>query len=154
MSPCRKDSKTFQIKSDDNLIYEAIRYGPSYVSKLSPVIQGCDLIEGQWGNVGSVNYWTFTHDGKGGTVKEIICAIDETNKLIQKKVIGGELMQAYKSFILTFQSTNNSATWTIEYEKINESNPNPTSFLEFLVKATKDIDLNHQAIPRLSANKN
>ncbi|KAG9153691.1 hypothetical protein Leryth_005826, partial [Lithospermum erythrorhizon] len=115
-------------------------------------IQGCDLIEGQWGNVGSVNYWTSHKYGKGGTVKEIICAIDETNKLIQKKVIGGELMQAYKSFILTFQSTNNSATWTIEYEKINESNPNPTSFLEFLVKATKDIDLNHKLIPRLSAN--
>ncbi|GAA0187049.1 hypothetical protein LIER_34337 [Lithospermum erythrorhizon] len=145
------DSKKFEI-SDDNLVFKVIRYGPSYASKLTPGVQGCDLIDGQWGNVGSVICWTFTNDGKRCTTREIITAIDETKKLIEYKVIGGELMDAFKSVLITFQSTNNSATWTIEYEKINECIPNPTSFLEFLVKAIKDIDLNHKLIPRLSAN--
>ncbi|KZT76727.1 hypothetical protein F511_46249 [Dorcoceras hygrometricum] len=35
---------------------------PHEVSKMSPeLIQGCDLLEGDLGGVGSIIYWKYTH---------------------------------------------------------------------------------------------
>ncbi|GAA0139866.1 hypothetical protein Leryth_005827 [Lithospermum erythrorhizon] len=148
-----KESKQIEIKCDDNLFFEVLRYGLSHVSKLSPeTIQGCDLVEGQWGAVGCVICWNFNCDGKENVAKEMISVIDEKNRLMEFKVIEGDMMKAYKSFVSTFQSANNTVTWTIEYEKTNENVPNPTSLLELLAKITRDIDINHQAIPGLAAN--
>ncbi|KAK2975711.1 hypothetical protein RJ640_010770 [Escallonia rubra] len=41
------------------------------------------------------------HDGKEKVAKEIIEAIDEEKKSVTFKVIGGDLMELYKTFILT-----------------------------------------------------
>ncbi|MGF2470424.1 hypothetical protein ACQUWT_25675 [Ralstonia pseudosolanacearum] len=52
------------------------------MSTMSPdIVQGCDLHEGEFGHVGSIICWTYTHDGKEKTAKEVIQAIDEEKKI-------------------------------------------------------------------------
>ena len=110
-------------------------------------IQGVDLHEGEWGSVGSVICWSYTHDGKKKTAKEIIEAIDEVNKSVTFKVVEGDLMQLYKTFIITVhvdtKGENNLVTWNFEYEKLNEAVEEPTTLMDFCITVTKDIETHH-----------
>lgn len=50
------------IKSDGDVFHEIFRERPHHISDMSPDhIQNCDLHEGQWGTVGSIIYWNYTH---------------------------------------------------------------------------------------------
>ncbi|XP_022855466.1 MLP-like protein 28 [Olea europaea var. sylvestris] len=50
------------IKSDGDVFHEIFRERPHHISGMSPAnIQKCDLHDGQWGTVGSVIYWNYTH---------------------------------------------------------------------------------------------
>ncbi|XP_019160091.1 PREDICTED: kirola-like [Ipomoea nil] len=104
-------------------------------------------VEGQWGTVGSVIIWKFSHDGKTKIAKEVIEAIDDEKKLVKFRVIGGDLMESHKSFIITCHVDSNGddnfVTWTIEYEKLKEEIPEPLTYLEFLLNMTKDMDDHH-----------
>ncbi|GER37353.1 polyketide cyclase/dehydrase and lipid transportsuperfamily protein [Striga asiatica] len=78
-------------------------------------------------------------DGKERVAKEIIEAIDEEKKSVTFKVIGGDLMELYKSFKLTVHvdangNNMNMVTWTLDYEKKNENVPNPHSLMDFCLK--------------------
>nr|GMD66051.1 kirola-like [Ipomoea batatas] len=110
-------------------------------------IHGCDLHEGEWGTVGSVICWNFTHDGKKQIAKEIIEAIDEEHKTVKFKVIEGDLIELYKSMSISVhvdtRGINNLVTWTIEFEKQNESIPEPHTLVQFVLALTKDIETHH-----------
>nr|GMD24837.1 kirola-like [Ipomoea batatas] len=86
-------------------------------------------------------------DGKTKTAEEVIEAIDEKEKLVKFKVIGGEILEDYKSFIITCEvhtdGDNHLVTWTIEYEKVKEEIPEPLSYLDFLLDITKDMEDHH-----------
>jgi hypothetical protein len=86
-------------------------------------------------------------DGKERVAKEIVEAIDEANKLVKFKVIEGDLMELYKTFYLTVhvetKGENNLVTWTLEYEKLKESVPDPHTLMEFCRHVTKDIETHH-----------
>ncbi|XP_019167611.1 PREDICTED: kirola-like [Ipomoea nil] len=137
-----------EIKSDGDVFHELFRYRPHNISTMSSdKIHGCELHEGEWGTVGSVICWTFTHDGKKKIAKEIIEAIDEEHKTVKFKVIGGELTEHYKSLSLNVhvdtRGINNLVTWTIEFEKLNESIPEPHTLMQFVLDVTKDIETHH-----------
>ncbi|KAL2235106.1 UNVERIFIED_CONTAM: Kirola, partial [Sesamum indicum] len=140
------------IKCDGDVFHEIFRERPHHISGMTPHnIQNCDLHEGQWGTVGSVIYWNYTHDGKEKVAKEIIEAIDEEKKSVTFKVIEGDLMELYKTFKLTVHvDTNgddNLVTWTLEYEKLSEDVPDPHTLMEFCLNVTKDIEKHH--VPHL-----
>ncbi|EYU31819.1 hypothetical protein MIMGU_mgv1a021736mg, partial [Erythranthe guttata] len=109
--------------------------------------KNCDLHDGEWGTVGSIIYFNYTHDGKERVAKEIIEAIDEVNKSVTFKVIEGDLMELYKTFKLIVHvdtsGEDNLVTWTLEYEKLNEDVPDPHTLMEFCLKVTKDIESHH-----------
>ncbi|KAG8366733.1 hypothetical protein BUALT_Bualt17G0110100 [Buddleja alternifolia] len=149
------------IKSDGDVFHEIFRERPHHISGMSPDhIQNCDLHEGDWGKVGSVIYWDYTHelifmirlkiertDGEKKVAKEIIEAIDEEQKSVTFKVIEGDLMKVYKTFKLRVHvDTNgedNLVTWTLEYEKLHEDVPDPHTLMDFCLKVTKDIETHH-----------
>ncbi|CAA0831230.1 MLP-like protein 28 [Striga hermonthica] len=115
---------------------------------MSPAhIQNCDLHEGDWGKVGSVIFWNYTHDGKERVAKEIIEAIDEEKKSVTFKVIEGDLMELYATLkIIVHVDTSgddNLVTWTFEYEKKSEDVADPHTLMEFCLKVTKDIEAHH-----------
>ncbi|KAF7132219.1 hypothetical protein RHSIM_Rhsim09G0094600 [Rhododendron simsii] len=137
-----------EIKSDGDVFHEIFRYRPHHTSTMSPGnIQNVDLHEGDWGTVGSVIFWNYTHDGKEKTAKEVIEAIDEEKKLVRFKVVEGDLLQLYKTFIFTVhvdtKGENNLVTWTLEYEKLNGDVEDPTTLMDFCIVVTKDIETHH-----------
>ena len=87
------------------------------------------------------------HDGKNRVAKQVIQAIDEQNKSITFKMLEGDLMELYSSFIITIHvdksGEDNLVTWTLEYEKLNENIEDPNTLLEFFKHITKDIEGHH-----------
>ncbi|CAK9152124.1 unnamed protein product [Ilex paraguariensis] len=136
-----------EIKSDGDVFHEIFRYRPHHVFNMSPIVQGCDLIEGEFGTVGSVIRWRYTHDGKKKVAKQIIQAIDEEKKSVTFKMIEGDLMKLYNTFIITVhvdtKGESNLVTWTTEYEKLNESVEDPNTLMNMFVSLTKDIEAHH-----------
>ncbi|XP_073147208.1 kirola-like [Henckelia pumila] len=140
------------IKSDGDVFHEIFRERPHHISGMSPHnIQNCDLHGGEWGTVGSVIFWNYTHDGNEKVAKEIIEAIDEEKKSITFKVIEGDLMELYNEFKLTVhvdtKGEDNIVTWTLEYEKKSEDIPDPHTLMEFCLNVTKDIETHHLPTP-------
>ncbi|XP_052205589.1 kirola-like [Diospyros lotus] len=136
------------IKSDGDVFHEIFKERPHHISNMSPAhIQGCALHEGDWGKVGSVTFWSYTHDGKGKVAKAVTEAVDEASKLVTYKVIEGDLMQLYKSFVITVhvdtRGTNNLVTWTFQYKKLNDAFGDPNSLMELCVNVIKDIEAHH-----------
>ncbi|KAL7000939.1 hypothetical protein U1Q18_002091 [Sarracenia purpurea var. burkii] len=51
-----------EIKSDDDVFHQIIRDRPHHISDISAAnIQGVKLHQGDWGTVGSVTLWNYTH---------------------------------------------------------------------------------------------
>ncbi|CAA3026953.1 kirola-like [Olea europaea subsp. europaea] len=140
------------IKSDGDVFHEIFRERPHHISGMSPAnIQKCDLHQGQWGTVGSVIFWNYTHDGKARVAKEIIEAIHEEKKSVTFKVIEGDLMDLYNNFKLTVHvdtnGNNNLVTWTLEYEKKDENVADPNTLMDLCLAVTKDIESHHLSKP-------
>ncbi|XP_071939860.1 kirola-like [Coffea arabica] len=138
MSLAGKLVNQIEIKSDGDVFHEIFRYRPHDISTMSPSnVQGCDLHGGDWGTVGSVN-------GKEKVAKVVIEAIDEAKKSITFKMIEGDLMEFYKTFIATVhvEALGQSClvAWTIEYEKRSENVPDPNTLMELALNITKDIE--------------
>ncbi|KAK1374656.1 Major latex [Heracleum sosnowskyi] len=137
-----------EVKSCADVFHEIFRHRPHTISEMSPTkVKACDLHEGDWGTVGSVICWNYTLDGKEKATKEIIEAIDEEKKSVKFKVIEGDLLELYKTFSLTCHvdtdGEKNLATWTMEYEKLNDSVEDPHTLMEFCLHVTKDIETHH-----------
>ncbi|GKA56672.1 Bet v I domain-containing protein [Tanacetum coccineum] len=137
--------KKTSITCRGNLLHDIYKHKPYNVAAIAPdKVQGCDLISGEWGAPGSVISWRFFHDGKVHTAKEIIEEVDDENHKIVFKVIEGEILQAYKTFIITFHieemGDKQLIIWTIDFEKVNEGIPDPTIYLDLLGACIEDMD--------------
>ncbi|CAL5338932.1 unnamed protein product [Camellia sinensis] len=156
-----------EIKSDGDAFHELFRDKPHHVSTMSPGnIHGVDLHEGDWGHVGSVISWNYTHGmkvigdmlalsslgtilmyGKKKVIKDVIEAIDEENKSVTFKVIGGDVTELYRTFKITVhvdtKGENNLVTWTFEYEKKSEDVEDPNTLMDFAINVSKDIESHH-----------
>ncbi|KAJ9563789.1 hypothetical protein OSB04_008949 [Centaurea solstitialis] len=134
------------ISSGGDVFYDILTNKPEEIAFVSPdKVQGCD-IEGQRGVVGSMLCWNYTLDGKRQTTKEIIEELDEKNHKIVKKVIEGDLLgDLYKSFKRIFhvqpKGDAHLAVLTVEFEKLNASVPYPTTFMDFWLNVTKEMDV-------------
>ncbi|GMP59207.1 hypothetical protein CsSME_00022581 [Camellia sinensis var. sinensis] len=153
-----------EIMSDGDVFHELFRDKPHHISTMSAGnIHGVDLHEGDWGHVGSVISWNYTHDlnlflelgkflddvvdGKKKVGKEVVEAIDEENKSVTFKVIEGDLTELYKAFKVTVhvdtKGENNLVTWTFEYEKKSENVEDPNAWMDLIINVTKDIETHH-----------
>ncbi|KAF8046970.1 hypothetical protein N665_3289s0004 [Sinapis alba] len=136
-----------EIKASAEQFHHMFTGKPHHVSKASPGnIQGCDLHEGDWGKPGSIIFWNYVHDGEAKVAKERIEAVEPEKNLITFRVIEGDLMKEYKSFLLTIQVTpkhggaGSIVHWHLEYEKISEEVAHPETLLQFCVEVSKEID--------------
>lgn len=51
-----------EFKAGGDVFHELFKHNPQHLSSASPVkVQGCDLIEGQFGQVGAIICWRYTH---------------------------------------------------------------------------------------------
>ncbi|KAL3625468.1 hypothetical protein CASFOL_030922 [Castilleja foliolosa] len=136
-----------EFKAGGDVFHELFRHKPHHVSKASPKVHGCDLHEGEFGHAGSIISWTYTHDGKQKIAKQLIQTINEEKKLIEFKMLEGDLMEEYKDFLITLHVETKDnidlVTWTLEYETLNEDVDHPISLLAYFIEVTKDIETHH-----------
>ncbi|XP_047307522.1 kirola-like [Impatiens glandulifera] len=144
----QKMVRQVEIKSDGDVFHEIFKSRPHHLSEMSPAcVQNFEHLDGEWGTVGSIVLLNYNHDGKDKVVKRETIAIDEEKKLVAFKVIGGDLTELYKTFIVTIQvnshGESNLVTWTLEYEKLEEDVEDPHTLMDFFITMTKDIE-DHQ----------
>ncbi|OMO99733.1 hypothetical protein COLO4_13118 [Corchorus olitorius] len=109
-------------------------------------IHACDLHEGEYGKVGSIVVSHYTHDGVKKVAKDVIEAVDEAKNAITFRVIEGDLLKEYKTFLFHIQGTPKSdgngciVHWILEYEKLHDGVDHPETLLQFVADVSKDID--------------
>ncbi|KAK1552819.1 hypothetical protein Q3G72_023907 [Acer saccharum] len=147
MSKCGKVSADVEIKSPGDKFHEMVACKPYLLSKCSPeAIQTVDLLEGQWGKQGYIACWNFSFDGKPSKNTSIAEELDFKNKSGTWKTIEGNLTELYKNFKIILQVISSEengsslAKWTLEYEKLNDNVPDPTTMLQILVDYGKRAD--------------
>ncbi|CAE5959264.1 unnamed protein product [Arabidopsis arenosa] len=117
-----------------------------HVSKATRYIQGCDLLEGEWGKVGSILLWKLTFDGEPRVSKDRIEGIDVEKNVIQWRVLEGPLKKEYKSFLKTMKvspkkgGTGSVVKWNMKYERIDEKVVHPERLLKFFVQVITEVD--------------
>ncbi|KAJ0241171.1 hypothetical protein HA466_0216200 [Hirschfeldia incana] len=136
-----------EIKASAEQFHHMFAGKPHHVSKVSPgYIQGCELHEGDWGKPGSIIFWNYFHDGEAKVAKERIEAVDPEKNLITFRVLEGDLMKEYKSFLATLQvtpthgGTGSTVNWHLEYEKISAEVAHPETLLQLCVEMSKEVD--------------
>ncbi|CAK9318403.1 unnamed protein product [Citrullus colocynthis] len=142
----RKVEKDVPIRASAAKFHEMFHKKPHHISKAaSGKIHGVDLLEGEWGKVGSIICWRYFHGGKPRVTKEIIEEVDEENNSITFKVIGGDITEEYKDFRIKIQcipkNRGSIVHWTLEYEKLHDEIPDSYNLLQFCVSVSKDIDV-------------
>ncbi|GKU98018.1 hypothetical protein SLEP1_g11075 [Rubroshorea leprosula] len=136
-----------ELKASAEKFHEVFCGRPHHISNVSPdKIQGVELHDGEWGKEGSIICWSYVHDGEAKIAKEKVEAIDPKNNSITFRVIEGDLLKEYKSFIVKIDVTpkgeGSVAHWTLEYEKLKDDVPHPETLLGFCSEVSKELD-NH-----------
>ncbi|KAJ0246101.1 hypothetical protein HA466_0176780 [Hirschfeldia incana] len=136
-----------EIKAPATKFYHMFAVRPQDVSKASPGnVQRCSVQDGEMGRVGTHVTWNYFHDGKPKFARETIEEVDPKKNMIRFRVIEGDLMEEFKSFIFTIQVTPKQGgpggvvKWNMSYERIDENVAHPESLLNVCVKMAKDID--------------
>ncbi|KAJ4874791.1 Polyketide cyclase/dehydrase and lipid transport superfamily protein [Raphanus sativus] len=145
---------TVEVKSSPEKVH-GMFVGKHRIPSASPsLVQGFELHEGEIGQVGAIVTWNYFHGkstlqfsyGEARVMKERIESIDPENNRATYRVLEGDLMNEYKSFLITFQVTPNEGEpgsilhWHFEYEKISEEVAHPETLLQFAVEVSKEID--------------
>nr|GMD26631.1 kirola-like [Ipomoea batatas] len=117
---------------------------PHHLPSMSSVVHAVD---GQWGTQGCTTIYKFTQGGKIETAETVMDTIDNEKKIVKYRVVKGDILNSYKSFIVTCEvETNgddNFVAWTIVYEKLKEEIPEPLTYLEYFLTLTKELDDHH-----------
>ncbi|XP_062109596.1 MLP-like protein 34 [Humulus lupulus] len=139
MAQLTKLEAQMDIMSSAEKFYETYSNKQYLLPKICPnIVKDIELIKGGWESVGSIRQCTYVPTGKSQIDTSMIEAKDEKNKSITMKMLGGEVMKQYSSFIFTVQVTKKSeggggsiVKLSIECEKQNENVPCPTVYVEF-----------------------
>ncbi|EOA37488.1 hypothetical protein CARUB_v10011642mg [Capsella rubella] len=116
------------------------------LSKATPYIKGCDLLEGEWGKVGSILLWRLVFDGEPRESKDRTDAMNMEKNMIQWRVLEGPVMKEYKSFLKTLKVSpkheghGSVVKWNMKYERIHEKVAHPERLLQFFIKVINEID--------------
>ncbi|CAE5958319.1 unnamed protein product [Arabidopsis arenosa] len=135
-----------EIKASAKKFHHMLSGRPQDIAKATPDIQGCAVHEGEFGKVGSVLFWNYVIDGQPKVAKERIEAVDQEKNLIAFKVVDGDMLKGFKSFLITVQATpklrgsGSVVKCHFKYERIDEEVAHPEKLLALFVKAAKDMD--------------
>ena len=106
-------------------------------------IHKVEVHEGEWEKSGTVKEITFAVGDTVETLKERV-EFDDENKMITYFILEGDMMKYYKSYKVILhvlpKDKHSLVKWTLLYEKVDDSAPEPTKYKDLLVKLTKNIE--------------
>ncbi|XP_051114404.1 kirola-like [Andrographis paniculata] len=129
-----------EIKSAPSKIYNFNKYNMSQYVNLNPqIVKKVEVIEGEEGKIGNVKLIEYVI-GKPMSLKMKVVELDDEEKSITFDVLEGDLLQMYSSFKVRVSASEGCATWSIEFEKLNEAVPNPDIYTKVADGLTKLLD--------------
>nr|GLL32913.1 kirola-like [Ipomoea trifida] len=133
-----------EISFHGDLFHEILAARPHHLPSMSSVVHEVD---GQWGTQGCTTKYKYTQGGKTETVETVMDIIDNEKKIVKYRIVKGDVLKSYKSFIVTCEVETNGddkfVTWTVVYEKLKEEIPEPLSYMEYFFTVTKELDDHH-----------
>ncbi|XP_049384412.1 MLP-like protein 28 [Solanum stenotomum] len=130
-----------EVKCGGHLIHNIFHTNTHHIANISPnKINRFEIHESEIIKVGSIVSWRYNEDGEEKFAKQVIEAINPHTKLIIWKVIEGNVLKLYNSFIVITSSEQNWTTLAFEYEKKSEDIPEPITLLGFFFGVIKEID--------------
>ncbi|XP_042499888.1 MLP-like protein 423 [Macadamia integrifolia] len=135
-----------EIQSPADKFFAIYKNHANLFTKVSPdVFKNTEIIRGCGKSVNSVLHIKYAWGGHDALIAmEKIESIDDENKTLIKSFFEGDIGKMYKTYRVTMQAMSkggkNSVKWSIEYEKVHEEVPAPTTYLDFIVKLAKDFD--------------
>ncbi|KAE8654761.1 hypothetical protein F3Y22_tig00117047pilonHSYRG00137 [Hibiscus syriacus] len=132
MAQFRKMDCQLMVKTSADKFYDTFRKKAKLTPKMSDgFVADVKLLQGDWNSVGAVRLWTYDfEEGKAKTVKHVV-DYDHDNKSIVFTMLEGDLMEEYKSFVVTIQTLPKKdgkgcvAHWIVEYERLHEGIGHP-----------------------------
>ncbi|CAN8255088.1 unnamed protein product [Cochlearia groenlandica] len=121
--------------------------GAQHLSKATRYVNGCELLEGGWGQAGSIVLWNLAFDGEERLSKDRVETVDVEKKVVQWTVLDGPLRKEYKSLLKTMKVTpqkegfGSVVNWNLKYERVDEKVPPPDKVVRLLSAVTKEADL-------------
>ncbi|KAI4370049.1 hypothetical protein MLD38_018436 [Melastoma candidum] len=118
----------FNITCSADKFYGIFRKNMGLLVQLFPeYVKGYKFVKGnEFGN-GAVVIWNYDL-GSPATMKGRHDSNDAT-RTITLTVLGGDVLDKYKSFVAKLQVDPGVTKWSIEFEKISPNTPNPNEFL-------------------------
>ncbi|QCD95906.1 hypothetical protein DEO72_LG6g603 [Vigna unguiculata] len=143
-SQIQKVEANVHIKASAEEFHDVLCNRTHHIANILPQkIKSVEIHKGEWGTEGSIISWNYLHDGKICVSKEVIEGIEKENNKTKFKVIDGDLLRHYKSFMFIGQATSKEdgsvVNWVLEYEKQNSHTPDPYTLLELVIEMTKEI---------------
>ncbi|XP_015087314.1 kirola-like [Solanum pennellii] len=137
-----------EMKANKDVFHDVFTNKPHHISTMCPLhVQGCELLEGVFGTVGSKICWRYTLEGKEKISRQVIECIDEEKKVITFKEFEGDLVNTYDNWQATLHIETKGeidlVSWTMEYERPNENVPELINLLDFIIGMTKAVDDHH-----------
>ncbi|XVF43610.1 hypothetical protein PTKIN_Ptkin02bG0053600 [Pterospermum kingtungense] len=145
MAQIRKMDCQVEIKSQADKFYHGFKKFQQLPKICSQLFKDVKLVQGDWDSVGSVRHWSYAADGKSDIFNETLMDVNDKNKTVVFKMLEGSgLGNSYKSWKtivnVTPKGEGSLVKWTVEYEKQNESVPEPLIFIDFFTIWTNSVD--------------
>ncbi|MCD9643689.1 hypothetical protein HAX54_031344 [Datura stramonium] len=129
-----------EVKCGGHIIHDLFHTNTHHVPNITNIIDHFEIHEGETVNIDSVIGWKYNEAGQKKFMKKVIEAIDPHKKSTRWKVIEGDILESYNSFILVLSCEYQWTTWTFEYEKKTEDIPEPLALMGVILDMTKDIE--------------
>ncbi|GER28854.1 polyketide cyclase/dehydrase and lipid transportsuperfamily protein [Striga asiatica] len=129
-----------EIKCPPAKVFNFFKYDMNKFTDMFPqIFKGAQLLEGEEGQAGNVKSFDYVL-GKAMNAKAKTEAINEGERSISLSVLEGDILNLYKSFKAKISVDDGHVTWCIEFEKADESAPNPDDYAALAVEITKGLD--------------
>ncbi|KAK9091605.1 hypothetical protein Sjap_024782 [Stephania japonica] len=114
------------------------------------IFKSAEVLQGDGKSVGSVRHWTYLIHHSSDEVLEVtekITEVDDENRSLTFSAMEGDVLKTYKRFhgkvTVTPKGTGSVVKWHIIFEKANEDDPHPDSYLEIVQGANKKFEQHH-----------
>ncbi|KAJ7942966.1 MLP protein [Quillaja saponaria] len=146
MSLVGKLEADVEIKTPAEKFYNLLKSQNHHIPNASSdKVHSIEVHEGDWETSGSVKLWKYTAEGNLEVFKERVEA-DKENKTVSFTAVEGHVLDLYKKYKVNFKVTPKTSgegglvKITVEYEKKNDSIPDPNKYLQFAIHVVQDID--------------
>ncbi|KAL8034737.1 hypothetical protein ABFX02_12G048800 [Erythranthe guttata] len=140
MAQIAKIEAKAEIKCSPAKFYDFWKYNMTQFSNVLPhIFVKSQLVEGKEGQDGNIKLLNYIF-GKPVYVKVKTEEINDKERSIAFVALEGEVKKEYNSFVARVTVGDGSVTWCLEFEKANDSVPNPDDYAQLFVEITKGLD--------------